>query len=1833
MMKNLYITLVAFLVAFTANAQLSGSYTVGGTTPDFPSVAAAIDTLNANGVSGAVTFNIRPATYTGQYTIGNITGASATNTILFRPDTGATSPVVLTFGGATSADNYTVLLKSAKFVQFDSLTIRNTTATFSTVIRFNDTCSNVTFDGNLLEGVSGFTTSTFASVIYDDLGVTNMSENIIFRNNEIKNGSYGMYIRGTSSALTGQQDGWVIENNDITGWYSYSIYSYYNKNIKIQNNNMATGIFASGSARGMSIYYNASLTITGNTFFSSSSFGGYGFYFFGCNSTATARGNISNNIIHVVGARYGFYATSSNFTDIYFNTIVIDGGSFNPTTAYLNLNQLSNFKNNILVNNSNTGVVMDNRALALQPDYNNYYSPGRSVPVVGANSMSVDPLFTSTTDFHISNVQLNGKALSITGITTDVDGDTRPTLTDIGADEFDPDSLDAAVIDVKDVYCAGPNDVLADILNFGLDTIFTAKIRLGTSVNGRPYQYSTYSFNGSIPSGSTGSMSLQNINFLPDTMYQFRVVIDSLNGKPDTVLNNNVDTTHQFSTAIAGIKTIGGVNPDFVDVKSAIDRLTSSGICGTTIFKIRQGTYERGGDFTTVRGVSATDTIVFEADTGITTKPIIYDTLGNTFTFSGVEHVTFRNLSVQNNLPNRAVFLFQQTNRNIRIDSCELRSDTSARPGFNARIISNDRNNFLSGLEVSNSILDGGYYSMYLYGTSTTSPDSNMRVVNNEIRNWYLYGIYAYNQEGTEIRKNNIKDKDVVSLSVRRSALFLVSNDNAIVSNNNVQLSHTTAGRGVYLSDCDGANTSSRSQFINNMVTAFHPAANLSDLVYIQSSNFIDVYHNSMYYSANGSASFTLNLRFNSSLNFRNNIAVMNGSGTAVNRDTRVVSSHNNIYAPGGTTSNIPLFPNEFNLNPFFQSAEDLHVKSIFLNNRGLYIPAVTSDIDGEARSTTPDVGADEFTVDSNDIGIVQLIAPLEGNCGTDSQLVRVLILNNGLIGQSNFPISVDVTGPVTASLTTNYTGTINSATYDTVDVGYINTTVGGKLNFKVWSGLALDSYDGNDTLWVDEVRVDKIPSLPNITNPIVVCSGLDTVITSGSNAKSVEWYDALTNGNLLHVGDSITVNTTTSDTLYVQLSDDYSSSVGALNSNVTGTSNIWRFGFDRGFIFDVNRNLSIDTVTVFPNDSGTVEITVFDKDNNIMGTKQETVFPQAGSKIALGFTLPPGKDYRITANGTAIGTSAGTYGLEYHFGGRYPYRDSDTSMVLKSDNFGGTGNYYFFYDIKISVDGCDAGIGMVPIDTRPTPQVDLGNDTGYCVGTTINLTADATSPGAGQYIWDNGSTSPTRNLTTQGIYSVTATGTNGCLGLDSIEIEEIQQPVMAWSSSRFCDNIGNVQLYSATRVGGVYSGTGVVNGTHFNTSSGPGVYNLNYSYADGMGCVGQISGQIHIDGAPTAALPAIADVCESKTKVGLSGGTPAPGYYFDNENKAGFAEYLPSDAGLDTIYYVGFAQNGCKDTVSRTINVLSAPIPTLVASDTLCENEPAITLLGSPATGTYSGPGVTGNSFDPSVALPGFHYVYYKADYTNGCSRRIAKGIEVLEKPNVVFTPLLDVCEGTGDYTIVRGTPAGGTLSGGFVDDVASTFDVDAAGIGSFPVTYKYEDTYGCSEEITQNVVVKQAPFLNLGGNQQICGSNALELDAKNLGAFYFWSTGATSRTISVTRSGEYGVRVNLNGCITEDTIQVSYKAICVGQEEFVLDNTVSLFPNPVQTELTVAFVSGDYKSLRVFDAIGNLVLDRVVANADTETIDVTEFAVGLYTVELIGEEKITRKKFQVSK
>jgi hypothetical protein len=143
------VSILALVFSSASTAQpMSGNYTVGGSSPEFPTLQNAADSLRARGVSGPVIFQIRPGLYTeqsgGQPVMlleQAVPGVSATNTITFQPDAasgGNVNNVILRVQGDGNppAGGMTAIGVNVDYVTISSLTVQDmdTSGNFATAL-------------------------------------------------------------------------------------------------------------------------------------------------------------------------------------------------------------------------------------------------------------------------------------------------------------------------------------------------------------------------------------------------------------------------------------------------------------------------------------------------------------------------------------------------------------------------------------------------------------------------------------------------------------------------------------------------------------------------------------------------------------------------------------------------------------------------------------------------------------------------------------------------------------------------------------------------------------------------------------------------------------------------------------------------------------------------------------------------------------------------------------------------------------------------------------------------------------------------------------------------------------------------------------------------------------------------------------------------------------------------------------------------------------------------------------------------------------------------------------------------------------------------------------------------------------------------------------------------------------------------------------------------------------------------------------------------------------------------------------------------------------------
>ena len=112
---------------------------------------------------------------------------------------------------------------------------------------------------------------------------------------------------------------------------------------------------------------------------------------------------------------------------------------------------------------------------------------------------------------------------------------------------------------------------------------------------------------------------------------------------------------------------------------------------------------------------------------------------------------------------------------------------------------------------------------------------------------------------------------------------------------------------------------------------------------------------------------------------------------------------------------------------------------------------------------------------------------------------------------------------------------------------------------------------------------------------------------------------------------------------------------------------------------------------------------------------------------------------------------------------------------------------------------------------------------------------------------------------------------------------------------------------------------------------------------------------------------------------------------------------FIPSLAGPGNhvVKYSVTSSYGCTDSDSIIITVMDSPVASVTPAGNLFITDPEIKLTASPSGGIWSGPGITGNIFDPFKADTGKHVItYHSLPDRFGCSGSDTIHINVILPP-----------------------------------------------------------------------------------------------------------------------------------------------------------------------------------------------------------------------------------------
>lgn len=545
-----------------------------------------------------------------------------------------------------------------------------------------------------------------------------------------------------------------------------------------------------------------------------------------------------------------------------------------------------------------------------------------------------------------------------------------------------------------------------------------------------------------------------------------------------------------------------------------------------------------------------------------------------------------------------------------------------------------------------------------------------------------------------------------------------------------------------------------------------------------------------------------------------------------------------------------------------------------------------------------------------------------------------------------------------------------------------------------------------------------------------------------------------------------------------------------------------------------------------------------------------------------------------------------------------------------------GAGNHVITYSFT-DLSGCTASdTAHIYVSEIPVVNLDAFND--VCVNSPVFILSGG-SPVGGVYS-GNGVSGSGFNPAQAGIgrHVITYSYNPGCAATDTAGILVNAAPNVNLNSfGDVCSDAAPFALSGGNPSGGVYSGAGVSNGNFSPALAGTGVHTITYTYTNSEGCAGTDIGDISVN-APAVVLSNLTSICINDSAFLLSGGTPVGGLYSGNGVSNGFFDPSIAGTGSHIISYSYTDTSGCSAADTSSIFVSTIPVVTLAPFSDLCSTSfPLLLTGGDPSGGVYSGTGVTGSSFDPSIAGAGTHLITYT--YNSGCVVSDTASIVVVSAPLVSIDAFNDVCFDSNPVLMTGGMPAGGVYSGPGVS--GTNFYPSVAGNGLHYISYTIVDSLGCSNTDSSSIKVHALPLISLGNDTTICAQNSILLDAGSGFNSYVWSTGETTSSIVVDSTGyglttvSYQVSVlDSFGCVAIEEIRITYD-VCTDINSNTDFGSILVFPNPFNDKIFIVSDAGNFK-ITMFDVMGKKVLSKNVSGSKTLIEPI--LAAGIYFLNL---------------
>ncbi|MDR0603412.1 MAG: right-handed parallel beta-helix repeat-containing protein [Bacteroidales bacterium] len=1046
------------ILVHACSSALSGTYTIGATSPDFKTINEAIEQLYTCGINAPVIFKLDTGEFMENITLkGLVAGSSAVNTITFTSVGEHYDSTTIRHIDDPNKVEPTITLENVANIKFTNLKISGWDLSaeyylYAVAIVLKDGCENIEFSNCYLE--IPYFTETVNSMNYSV--IIRMTQtgipvsDIRILNNIISGGAYGIYHSGSSMGVK-KDNNILIQDNQIINTDKYGIRFGTAENISVLNNTITQRPFTGLKQAFNGIYF---YSITGDNIVCANRIKA-DLLEAGIDLTQSP-GLIANNEIigfeaSVSYSSYGIYASaiSGKAVRIIHNSVLMASNKkpasvYSVKGVYLGTSYNYELKNNHIVTMDSMSVPVyisstyDSERYDI--NYNNYYNPYHIGYVSDLKTTLADWKKTVTNDIHslstlpkYDTAQLKLRPVDtvgftcpmINGVNTDIDGMARYKNTLRGAYTASVLDMDVAIADIRNIpEISVTGEKYAPsirIKNYG--TTLISEVIIEYTVNGILPAY-TKTWMGTLNKLEEVVVTLDTLSSLlgKNDIVVWIASVNTLSGD-DYLQNDTVRMSFNACDSLySGDYIVGAVNGDFTSVMEGITKFKSCGVKGDIVLRLERGTYEETWnlvDLDFMENYTLTITSLDNHKDSVILQPkgTVNKIIG--IVLANANNITIKHLTIDAATKAQKGIQFAGACDNIIIDSCNIFVHPTATANSYIGIDKESSTGLINNLTITHNVIDGGCYGLSLYGGSGSSyRGNNIRIDSNLFSNAYFYGIYL-NYVGVTLSNNIVLSRKNATNSWYGMSL----NNSAVNANANKIHFHgaTSSIYGIYGYSINNTSTDIHSKITNNEIIVSVSGNGTTGYGICFSSSKALILNNSVLVKGTTAKSKGITINSSSSsYNYvvkNNNIVMQSPDAYPIHLENATYLSqldinYNNYFAPkyvGSITSTnyatlaswqaVVLSDRQsVREEPLFvDTAQSLElIESDAL--RCLSHREAASDITGTPREKYTTMGAYSYSIVEQDLALTEILSPSNRTdlCSPSYLPVRYVVKNNG---------------------------------------------------------------------------------------------------------------------------------------------------------------------------------------------------------------------------------------------------------------------------------------------------------------------------------------------------------------------------------------------------------------------------------------------------------------------------------------------------------------------------------------------------------------------------------------------------------------------------------------------------------------------------------------------------------------------------------------------------------------------------------------------------------------------------------------------------------------------